>query len=171
MLIILSGLPGTGKTTLATCLCRHLHALHIRIDTIEHVLSSPGQPSADSTLGYGVAQAIAADNLRLGHIVVADCVNPVDASRAGWRSVAARAGVTALDVALICSDTAEHRRRIETRQSDVAGLIKPSWDQIVTRQYDPWTTPPDLTLDTASEEPERLARRLAAHIQDRRSPP
>ncbi|MCD7110738.1 AAA family ATPase [Rhizobium sp. DKSPLA3] len=171
MLIILSGLPGTGKTTLASRLCRHLHAFHIRIDTIEHILSSQGLTSADSTSGYAVAQAIAADNLRLGHIVVADCVNPVEASRAGWRSVAAHAGAAALDVALICSNTAVHRRRVETRQSDIVGLIKPSWEQIMTRSYDPWTTPPDLTLDTASEEPEKLARRLATHIQERRSPP
>ena len=34
--------------------------------------------------GYSVANAPAETNLRLGHSVVADCVNPVRDSRLGW---------------------------------------------------------------------------------------
>ena len=34
--------------------------------------------------GYSVANALAETNLRLGHSVVADCVNPVRDSRLGW---------------------------------------------------------------------------------------
>ena len=33
MLIILSGLPGVGKTTIARELARRLDAVHVRIDT------------------------------------------------------------------------------------------------------------------------------------------
>jgi predicted kinase len=47
MLIILGGLPGTGKATIARELARQLGAVHVRIDSIEkailgsEVLSSP----------------------------------------------------------------------------------------------------------------------------------
>ncbi|TCQ10116.1 putative kinase [Rhizobium sp. PP-F2F-G36] len=171
MLIVFSGLPGIGKTTIATRVCRHLHAVHLRIDTIEHALHSDHRHTEDSPLGYVVAQAIAADNLRLGHIVVADCVNPVEASRKAWRSVAAETGTMALDVALICSDLDEHRRRAETRQSDVIGLVKPSWDRIVTHRYERWETPPDLVLDTVISHPDALARQISTHIQSLRPTP
>ena len=42
MLIVLAGLPGTGKTTLARRLCERLAAFHLRIDTIEAALKRSG---------------------------------------------------------------------------------------------------------------------------------
>ncbi|TCM58591.1 putative kinase [Rhizobium sp. PP-F2F-G48] len=171
ILIVFSGLPATGKTTIATSLCRLLTAVHVGIDSIEHALQSSRHPMADSPLGYVVAQAVAADNLRLGHIVVADCVNPVKASRKAWRSVAAETGAIPLDVRLICSDVREHRRRAESRQSDVIGLIKPSWDRIFILDDEPWDGPPDLTLDTATSSPEALTAQIAARIRSLRPTP
>src|ERR1700724_2621891 len=53
MLIILGGLPGTGKTTIARELSRQLGAVHVRIDSIEEaivdseVLSSPINDAGD----------------------------------------------------------------------------------------------------------------------------
>jgi predicted kinase len=40
MLLILGGLPGTGKTTIARELARKLRAVHVRIDSIEQALHS-----------------------------------------------------------------------------------------------------------------------------------
>jgi len=42
MLLILSGLPGTGKTTIAHELARRLRAVHVRIDSIEQAIRSSG---------------------------------------------------------------------------------------------------------------------------------
>jgi predicted kinase len=69
--------------------------------------------------GYSVAYAIAEDNLRLGRIVIADCVNPWPLTRDAWRSVADRAGARAVEVEIVCSDRAEHRRRVESRAADI----------------------------------------------------
>jgi predicted kinase len=41
MLLILGGLPGTGKTTIARELARKLGVVHVRIDSIEQALSLP----------------------------------------------------------------------------------------------------------------------------------
>jgi DNA polymerase III delta prime subunit len=71
MLIVLSGLPGVGKTTIARELARSLVAVHLRIDSIEQALRQTGW--AVEAEGYAVAQAVAVDNLRVGHTVVADC--------------------------------------------------------------------------------------------------
>ena len=112
MLIVIGGLPGTGKTSLATRLARILDAVHLRIDTIEQAIRTATMAADDpGAAGYVVAYAVAEDNLRLGRIVVADGVNALANTRAAWRAVALRAGVTHFEVELICSDAIEHRRR------------------------------------------------------------
>lgn len=42
---------------------------------------------------------------------------------------------------MVCPDPAEHRRRVEGRRSDVAGLVVPTWDEVVARNYQPWVEP------------------------------
>ena len=136
MLIILSGLPGVGKTTIARELARRLEAVHIRIDSIEHALSGLGRPLDDR--GYRVGYAVAFDNLRLGRRVIADSVNPLPTTRASWRAVAQRAETPARDVEIRCSDPLEHRRRVEARTPDIAGMRLPTWTEVVSRDYRPW---------------------------------
>jgi predicted kinase len=140
MLIAIGGLPGTGKTSLARSLARVLDAVHLRIDTIEQAIrSSVMGADAVGPVGYGVAYAVAEDNLRLGRSVVADCVNPLVTTRAGWAAVAKRTAVALFEVEVICSDPLEHRRRVESRRSDIAALSLPTWDEVMAREYEPWT--------------------------------
>ena len=59
---VFSGLPGTGKTTLARALARNLSADYVRVDTIEGALVSDGDESLVALgAGYRVADAIAGD--------------------------------------------------------------------------------------------------------------
>ena len=146
MLIVLSGLPGVGKTAIARELARAIGAVHLRIDSIEQALRAAGV--AVEGEGYAVAYAIAEDNLRLGWTVIADCVNPWPLTRREWRAVADRAAVHALDVEVVCSDREEHRRRVESRQSDIAGHRLPTWQEVTERDYQPWDRD-RLSVDTA----------------------
>jgi predicted kinase len=164
MLYIFAGLPGTGKTALAQHLARERQAVHLRIDTIEQALREAGSPVSGPE-GYVVAYRLAADNLRLGLSVVADSVNPLELTRAAWREVAVRASAPFVEIEVVCSDAAEHRRRVETRPADVAGLRLPTWDEVVNRHYEPWPGE-HIVIDTAGRTVEQsfaaLRQALAA---------
>ncbi|WP_416064040.1 AAA family ATPase [Rhizobium sp. ZK1] len=149
MLIIFGGLPGSGKTTIARALAKRLGAVHLRIDTIEQMVRDSGMLRSEvGPAGYMVGYALAEDNLTLGNTVVADSVNSLTITRDAWLSVATRAGVRAAEIEIVCSDKIEHRRRLETRASDIPGLIDLSWDKVITRDYDDWGQRPIL-IDTA----------------------
>ena len=149
MLVVLSGLPGVGKTTIARVLASKRSATYVRVDEIEHALRHDAEASRDiGPAGYIVAFAVASSNLELGNLVIADSVNPVPESRQGWRDVAQRTGAGFLEVEVICSDEDEHRRRVETRAADIAGFELPSWTSVKAHEYVPWTTP-RLVVDTA----------------------
>lgn len=161
MLIVLSGLPGVGKTTIARALAAALQAVHVRIDSIEHALRSAGW-NVDSE-GYRVAYAIAEDNLRLGRTVVADCVNPWPATRSEWSAVAERAAVRAIPVEVLCSDVDEHRRRVESRVSDITGHRLPTWADVGERDYRPWDVE-RLVIDTARLNVQESVQRILSAI-------
>jgi predicted kinase len=148
MLIVLSGLPGVGKTTIARELVRSLVAVYLRIDSIEQALRQAALVVEGE--GYAVAQAVAADNLGAGHTVVADCVNPWPLTRDEWRAVGEQIGVPVVEVEVVCSNQAEHRRRVELRVVDIAGHRVPTWTDVLERDYRPWDRA-RLVIDTAQQ--------------------
>ena len=162
MLIVFGGLPGVGKTTLGATVALRLGAVYLRVDAVESAMWECGidrdQPTGFAA--YGVAEAIAAANLHLGTTVLADAVNPVEAARAGWRAVAAGEGVPLRVVEVVCSDPAEHRRRVEARLPGPGQLHVPTWAQVVAREYEPWSEP-RLTVDTVNPASELVEQVLA----------
>jgi predicted kinase len=144
-LVILSGLPGVGKTTIARALGVALAAVHVRIDSIEQALRNAGLTVYDH--GYRVAYAVAEDNLRLGRTVIADCVNPWPLTRQEWQTVASRAAACAVSVELVCSDIEEHQRRVESRSADIAQHRLPTWSEVLAHDYRPWDSD-RLVIDT-----------------------
>jgi predicted kinase len=166
VLYIFGGLPGTGKTTLAQHLARARRAVHLRIDTIEQALRD-ARTSVNGPEGYLVAYKVAADNLRLGLAVVADSVNPLAITRAAWRDVATGTGAPFVEIEVVCSNEAEHRRRVEARTADIAGLRLPTWDDVVHREYEPWENT-HLVIDTATVTVEESVAAILAITPQRR---
>ena len=150
MLVIFGGLPGVGKTVIARELARRIGAVYLRIDAMEQAMRGSGVVSGPlNDAGYRVAYAIAEENLRLGRTVIADSVNPLKLTRDAWRGVAGSAQVRAIEIEVICSDTDKHRRRVESRVTDIDGLRLPTWDEVAGREYDTWDRE-RVVLDTAS---------------------
>ena len=155
MLIILGGLPGVGKTTVARELARQIGAVHVRIDSIEQAIGDSGalsEPINDA--GYRVGYAIAEDNLRIGRTVIADSVNPLALTRDAWVEVANRARVRAIEIEVTCSDAKEHRQRVEMRPADIPGLRPPTWPEVISRDYESWNRE-CIVVDTAGQSVEQ----------------
>lgn len=149
ILFVFSGLPATGKSSIARTLAAQIGAVWLRIDSIEQAIRDAGTiPGSLNDTGYRAAYAVAEDNLRLGHDVIADCVNPWMLTRDAWRDAGLRAGARLLEIETVCSDPVEHRCRVESRTSDIAGQRLPNWADVTNRDYHAWTRD-HLTLDTA----------------------
>ena len=164
MLLIFGGLPGTGKTTIATGLAKRIHAFHLRIDSIEQALRN-SNVTISGPEGYVVAYAVAEDNLRLGHTVIADSVNPIEVTRAAWRGVAQRASKPYVEIEVVCSDQAEHRRRVESRTADIPGHRLPTWQEVRDREYEPWDS--DIVIDTAGQDIDASVSALRERLGER----
>lgn len=163
MLIVFSGLPASGKTTVARRLLARRSATYLRIDTIEQAIRDAQVLTAEvGPTGYIVAAALAESNLAAGNTVIVDCVNPVAESRAAWRATARRARSALFDIEVVCSDPID-RRRVETRTVDVTGLIPPTWQSVQQHEYEPWQTE-RLVLDTARLSPDEALEMIERYL-------
>jgi predicted kinase len=166
-LIVLSGLPGSGKSVLAESLSRALAVPIFSIDPIEAAMWRAGLAKAQTGVAaYEVAQALADEHLRLRHSAIVDAVNPVEAPRAKWRNLAAKHRVSLKVIECVCSDETIHRQRIEGRVRSVAGTHELSWSRLLQRraEYDAWTDP-RLVLDTSHVSPTQLLTQALNYVK------
>ncbi|CDZ75782.1 polynucleotide kinase [Legionella massiliensis] len=163
ILIIFGGLPGTGKTTLSKELAKQLKAVYLRVDTIEQALINVSNILIGPE-GYLISYALAQENLRLGLSVVADSVNPIELTRKDWQEVARSMAVKFVEIEIVCSDSIEHKRRVETRSSDIVGHRLPTWDEVKTRDYEQWDSV-SLRIDTAEYSPDEAIKKIRTYIE------
>ncbi|MEW2406075.1 AAA family ATPase [Streptomyces griseoviridis] len=164
MLIVIGGLPGTGKTTLARLLAARIGAVHLRIDTIEQAIVRSGLAQHPvGPAGYVIGYALAEEHLQQGLTVIAESVNPLAVTRDSWKNVGSKVAVPVVEVEVVCSDPDEHRGRVTTRSIDIPDLPLPDWQQVLTRDYEPWDRE-HLVVDTAGQNPRESLALLLHHL-------
>jgi hypothetical protein len=85
--------------------------------------------------------------------------NPLRLTRDAWIEVANRAQASAIEIEVQCSDADEHRRRVETRVTNIPRLRLPTWEEVISREYHRWDRE-HLVIDTAGRTVERIVKIL-----------
>lgn len=166
-LVVLSGLPGVGKTSIAEIVAARTGSVHLSIDPVEESLLACGLPPGwqVGVTAYEATRAMAEQNLRLGHDVVVDAVNDSEEARQTWRTAATRAGAQIEFVHLVISDEQEHERRLSERDRSLAHVGEPPWSDVQRQRvaYAAWLDEV-LEFDTAEQDADEVAEVLAARL-------
>jgi predicted kinase len=163
VLYIFSGLPGTGKSTLAKEISRIHKAAYFRIDTIEQGLRDICLINVQGE-GYRLTHRIVKDNLETGNDAVVDCCNPWELTRNEWEDVAIQSNSNYINIEIVCSSADEHKRRINERISEIEGLQLPTWEEIKKREYHDWKKE-IIRIDTANKKNSECINELIMKIK------
>jgi predicted kinase len=163
-LIILSGLPGTGKTEVSEALATALGAPVFAKDWLEASLLQSGEVARAQLgmIGYRLLTTLASRQLALGQSAVLDSVAGLASIRATWRALAKEFEASWFVIECICSDTEMHRQRLSQRRRGIPGWPELDWSEVerVQSYFEPWSEE-RLVLDSVASLSENIARAVA----------
>jgi predicted kinase len=136
----------------------------VSVDPIEDAMLRSGLSQSFETgvAAYEVGATVAAHQLALGLIVIADAANYLEVGRDVWRQAASKAGAAIRVLHVICSDDAVHRRRLAERARGLTSYPEPTWGDVEHRgsESEPWAED-HLVVDSC----ERLADNVEACLR------
>ena len=140
-LIVFSGLPGTGKSSLAEAIGRDFRIPVFAKDWLEAtLLRSDLKPTSEEKslgfAGYELLTTLAERQLMLGQSVILDSVAASLSIRSVWRQLSDQYGADWRVVECICSDQPLHRSRLSGRKRSIPGWHELEWSEVErVRQY------------------------------------
>jgi predicted kinase len=144
--IVLTGLPGTGKSSIAEAVARELGIPVFGKDWLEATLLRcdlrPSEPGANlGSAGYELLTTLAERQLCLGQSVILDSVASTLSIRAEWRALARTYQAHLRVIECVCSDETAHRDRLAGRQRGIPGWHELDWAEVerVRAYYALWT--------------------------------
>ncbi len=150
----MSGLPGSGKSTVAEGIARALRITLLSVDPIESAVIEAGCRGGFETglAAYLVARRLAHEQLRLGNSAVVDAVNAEEEGKDVWRSLARDHSLDLIVIECFIDAEEIYRHRLESRVRNLVGMPEVTWDQVEQRQahYTAWKEPV-LSLDTTQQ--------------------
>ncbi|RXJ71658.1 hypothetical protein CS022_20145 [Veronia nyctiphanis] len=150
-LIVIGGLPGTGKTTLSKALSKRLELPVFSKDELEAAVSRAEIASNRQMngVGYELMDTIAHAHIDSCRSVIFDFIASKNRIIECWPSLLS---MPVKYIECICSDESRHQERILSRERGIKGWYELSWEDVaqIKAIYNPYTSE-RLILDTAAE--------------------
>lgn len=144
-LILFSGIPGTGKSTLSEEIAR---TLHIPVFSLDWILGAMllsqlrvQQEGFYVTTAEALLTMLIQRQLMLGQSAILDTPANTAAQRKRWQDLAQSYNAEFYGIETICSDMELHRRRVEGRKRSIPGWHDTvSWSHVERMRYksDAW---------------------------------
>jgi predicted kinase len=144
-LILFSGLPGTGKSSLAEAVGKHLSIpvfakdwLEASLLRSEMIASNPDKPLGSA--GYELLTTLAERQFVLHQSVILDSVAGTQSIRDTWSQLCEQYQADWRVIECICSDESLHRSRLVKRQRNIPGWYELEWADVekAKQSYHPW---------------------------------
>jgi hypothetical protein len=156
-LIVFSGLPATGKSSIAEAIARELSIPIFAKDWLAASLKRLGMGYGESgssllgQAGYELLTTLAQRQLSLGQSAILDSVLSWESTRRRWRNLAANYQAQWMVIECICSDEMLHRTLLAGRRYNIPGWQELAWVEVerVRAYYKPWDDD-RLTLDAVN---------------------
>ena len=151
-LVLVSGLPGTGKTHFSKELSKHLPFVTLESDALRRILNTnPNHSKSENTRLFSAIHSLCERLLREGRSVIADATNLTEKHRQHFYDISDRTGVKLIIVQvnaapLVVKERLENRVKEEGNKSDadwqVYKRMEKSVDKIRRKHY---------SVDTSSD--------------------
>ncbi|HVX46160.1 MAG TPA: ATP-binding protein [Mycobacteriales bacterium] len=163
-LIVLSGVPGTGKSSLAEAIGRERGIPVFAVDWLLGALTPFGGRHSPELMGsgYELLTTLAYRQLQLGQSVILDAPAEEPEVRDRWRSLAVAAGARLAVITCVCSDLRVHEERLQGRSRGIPGWHEGGdWKNVQQRlaTFRPWEES-GLTVDAVRPVEANLAAAL-----------
>ena len=129
-IIIVGGIPGTGKTTIANSLSKSINAPVFTKDILEAAVVRRGLATSKDLkgVGYELMAVLALNEFKQGRSSILDCIASTERVKMFWATLIHE---NTSYIECVCSDVSIHRELIKNRKRNIPNWYELEWNDVL----------------------------------------